>query len=300
MPSRNTDGRPWILLAAVLWSLSGIWTKSLPDDGMTIAVWRSFFAGAVLAPMAKGRGPGRIGARYFVIALAFASMIGLYIGAIKNTTAANAIFLQCSATAWVVPMGWLLLNEKPDGRTLVGVALALLGIVWIVSPELLGNGGTGHGLGMILGLASGVAYASVVIGLRACREDNSLWLSCWNNLAGAVLLAMVLTLAGFDVMPHRSSVLSLAVFGTLQMALPYAFFARGLQSTAPAQATLIALAEPILNPIWVWIGNGERPHQATVIGGGLMLVGVLVANARFGRKIPERTAEVRSGRIETD
>lgn len=286
MGSRSiaSDGRLWILLAAVLWSLSGIWTKSLPDDAMTIAVWRSIFAGLVLLPMVRTRRPARLTPRHFVVAVAFASMIGLYIGAIKNTTAANAIFLQCSATAWVVPFGWLFLGERADRRTLVGVGLAIVGIFWIVAPEVLGSAVTGHRLGIILGLTSGIAYACVVIGLRASRNDDSIWLSCWNNLAGAILLGLVLTLAGVDVRPTRSSILSLAAFGTLQMALPYAFFARGLRTVSPPQATLVALAEPILNPIWVWIGHGESPHRETVIGGGLMLLGVLVANMRTGKR----------------
>lgn len=278
------DGRIWVLVAAILWSLSGIWAKSLPDDAMTIAVWRSFFAGIVFLPFTRGRWPKRLTLRHFVVSAAFASMIGLYIGAIKNTTAANAIFLQCSATAWVVPMGWLFLGERIDKKTLIGVMLAIVGILWIVAPEIMGAADPGHRLGIILGLMSGIAYAGVVIGLRASRAEDSIWLSCWNNLAGAVILAVVLSVAGFDVRPSRASVLSLAAFGTLQMALPYAFFARGLQSVSPAQATLVALAEPILNPIWVWIGHGESPHRETVIGGGLMLLGVLVANLRPAKR----------------
>lgn len=276
------DGRVWVLLAAVLWSLSGVWTKLLPDDGTTIAIWRSFFAGLALVPFARGRGPKKIQPRYFWIALAFAAMIGLYIVAIKTTTAANAIFLQCSATAWVVPIGWLWLGEKPDRRTLTGVLLAVLGICWIVLPEVVG-GGSGHGLGMVLGLASGVAYALVVVGLRSCRQDNSLWLSSWNNLAGSLMLAALVAISGISIWPYRESLIGLAIFGVLQMALPYTFFARGLRTTTPANATLVALVEPILNPVWVWMLHGEHPHQATIIGGLIMLSGVFVANVR---KIP--------------
>lgn len=289
------DGRLWIFTAAVLWSLSGIWAKSLPDDAMTIAVWRSLFAGLVLLPLAWPRRPARLAPRHGLVAIAFASMIGLYIGSIKTTTAANAIFLQCSATAWVVPFGWLFLGERVDKRTLLGVGLAIAGICWIVAPEALSSVATGHRLGIVLGLASGIAYACVVIGLRAGRAEDSIWLSCWNNLAGAIVLAAVLSAAGLDIRPTRGSVLSLAAFGTLQMALPYTFFARGLRTVPPPLATLVALAEPILNPIWVWIGHGERPHRETVIGGGLMLLGVLVANVRLRRDLECEPANAGDG-----
>ena len=275
----SVDGRLWVFLAGVLWSLAGVWTKSLPDSGTTIAIWRGLFAGLALAPFAIGRGPKKITARYLWIAIAFATMVGLYIGAIKATTAANAIFLQCSATAWVVPIGWMFLNEKPDRRTLWGVGLAMLGIAWIIAPELLVVDSS-HLVGMAMGLASGVAYACVVVGLRSCRADDSIWLSVWNNMAGSLILAAVIALTGESILPYRSSIPGLAVFGFLQMALPYTFFARGLRTTTPAQATLIALVEPILNPIWVWLLHGERPHNATIIGGIFMIIGVVVANVK--------------------
>ena len=283
--TRQIDGRLWVLLAAVLWSLAGVWAKALPDSGTTIAIWRGLFAGLALAPFAIGQGPRPIRPRYFWIAFAFAAMTGLYIAAIKATTAANAIFLQCSATAWVVPIGWFFLNEKPDRRTLAGVALAMIGIGWILLPEITGLGSDpGHRFGMILGLASGVAYASVVVGLRSCRGDNALWLSSWNNAIGSLMLAGVIALSGTSVLPYRSSLIGLAIFGILQMSLPYIFFARGLRTTTPAQATLVALVEPILNPVWVWLLHGERPHNATVVGGLLMIIGVVVANVQFTRR----------------
>ena len=279
MHNSSVEGKLLIFLAGVLWSLSGVWTKSLPDDGATIAIWRGLFAGLALAPLARGRGPKRMGARYLFIAIAFAMMVGLYIGAIKATTAANAIFLQCSATAWVVPIGWLFLKEKPDQRTLLGVGLAVVGICWILLPELAGLG-SGHLMGMLMGLTSGVAYASVVVGLRSCRADDPIWLSAWKNMAGSLILAGIIALSGASILPYRSSLPGLAIFGFLQMSLPYIFFARGLRTTSPAQATLIALVEPILNPFWVWLLHGEKPHDSTIIGGLLMIAGVLVANLR--------------------
>jgi drug/metabolite transporter (DMT)-like permease len=116
------------------------------------------------------------------------------------------------------------------------------------------------------------------VGLRSCRADDSIWLSVWNNLAGSLILAGVIALTGESILPYRSSIPGLAVFGFLQMALPYTFFAKGLRTISPAQATLIALVEPILNPVWVWLLHDEQPHIATIIGGIFMIVGVVVAN----------------------
>ena len=66
----------------------------------------------------------------------------------------------------------------------------------------------------------------------------------------------------------------LLAFGVIQMALPYVLFARGLREVGTAEAGLIALVEPILNPIWVVLVVGERPAIPTLIGGLLLLSGV--------------------------
>lgn len=49
--SRPAVGRRFVLAAAVLWSVGGAITKSLTLDPLTIAFYRSLFAGLVLLPM---------------------------------------------------------------------------------------------------------------------------------------------------------------------------------------------------------------------------------------------------------
>ena len=41
------------------------------------------------------------------------------------------------------------------------------------------------------------------------------------------------------------------------------------------RALIICLAEPILNPIWVYLGNGEVPSMTTVIGVSFILLGAI-------------------------
>ena len=38
---------------------------------------------------------------------------------------------------------------------------------------------------------------------------------------------------------------------------------------------IICLVEPILNPIWVYLGNGEVPSMTTVIGVSFILLGAI-------------------------
>ena len=51
------------------------------------------------------------------------------------------------------------------------------------------------------------------------------------------------------------------------MAIPYVLFSRGLRPSALPEASLLALIEPILNPVWVVLFVGETPRRPRVIGG---------------------------------
>src|SRR5262249_52067285 len=132
VPGRSTaTGRLYVLAAAVLWSVAGVIAKILNLDAGSVAVLRSLFAGlgpvTVLPPRPWAFRPGMV-----PLALVFGAMIGLYLGAVKATTAANAIFLQYTAPFWIVPLGMIFLHERPDRRALLGIALAMVGVAAIV------------------------------------------------------------------------------------------------------------------------------------------------------------------------
>ncbi len=269
---RLAYGRRCVLAAAVLWSLSGVIAKGLVGlDAPVIAFYRGLFAGLALLPLATR---SKRSFRWGMIpqVLIFGAMTGLYIGALKSTTAANAIFLQYSAAIWMVPASFLILREWPDRRSLLGISLVAVGILVIV---VLGEKGPSDRLGISLALGSGVCYALVAVGMRALSNLDPIWLSAVNNLGGALVLgAWILLTIGPIPLPTPLEALALLGFGVIQMAIPYALFARGLREIPAPEAGLISLIEPILNPIWVLLVLSERPAQATILGGTFLLGGV--------------------------
>ena len=65
------------------------------------------------------------------------------------------------------------------------------------------------------------------------------------------------------------------------MGIPYVLFSRGLRFVAGHEASCIALLEPIVLPLWVYLAWGsitgyEPPAIWTLIGGGLILTGLLI------------------------
>jgi drug/metabolite transporter, DME family len=155
----------------------------------------------------------------------------------------------------------------------MGICLAIVGIAVIVLFRDASRPGEGRGIAF--GLASGIGYAAAAIGMRGMRDVDPIWLSIVNNLGGALALgAFAWIVWGPIAIPSGKEMLILLAFGVFQMAIPYALFARALQSVPAPEATLITLLEPLLNPIWVYLVHHERPGSATLAGGSLILLGV--------------------------
>jgi drug/metabolite transporter, DME family len=85
----------------------------------------------------------------------------------------------------------------------------------------------------------------------------------------------------------------LVVMGAVQLGLPYFLFSKGLQSVSLQEASLIALIEPVINPIWVALAVGEIPSAATLSGGAMILLGLGV---RYVSPLLNKSAEP-AGRV---
>lgn len=291
-------GRLCIVVAALLWSTSSVFTKILTKEtplgleqpaieGLAIddleipvqlACYRVLFAGLVLLPLVRPRDVA-IRPLMLFMALAFAVMNALFVTALALGTAANAILLQYTAPMWMYLAGVFLLREPADRRSSVALIIALTGVLVIV---LAGDGDEPRII--LIALVSGFAYAWVVTCLRALRQHSSQWLTSWNFLiSGLVLLPFVLPLRP----PTAAQFVVLFLYGAAQMALPYWLMARGLRSVGPVEAGMITLIEPLLNPLWAYLVSGEVPAGASYVGGTLILA------ALVWRYWPRKTTPVR-------
>ena len=265
-------GRWCVVTAAVLWSSSGVISKRLDLDAPTIAFYRGLFAGLALLPFIP-RKDRVYRPALLPLGAAFGVMVACFLGSVKTTTSANAIFLQCTSVFWVVPLSAFYLGERPDRRAGVSIAMAVLGIVLIVGWGY--DGRPNEWQGIALGLASGVITACVSVSLRGLRGLSPIWLSAALNLLGTAALGLWAILGRQGLaMPTWGQFLVLIAFGIFQMAIPYALYARGLREIGAPEAGLIGLIEPILNPTWVVLFVGEWPAGPTVVGGLFLLAGL--------------------------
>lgn len=288
--------RACLVLAAVLWSLGSLFMRLVQQPALIgwsepglaplpIAFFRALFAGLVMVPLLR-RADVRFDPRMGLMVVTFAVMSGVYLTAMGLGKAGNAIFLQNTAPFWLYLFAVFALGEPGDRRGWTAVLLGLAGAVVIVGgnwPRDLPADEQRTAVGVLaLGLASGVVYAGVVLFLRALREYSPAWLVFLNHAGSAAALGVFLLLApdeltGWTGFPTARQLALLAVFGAVQMALPYWLFARGLRTVGPAEAGIITLLEPLLNPVWAYLVTPatDTPNAPMFLGGGLILAALL-------------------------
>lgn len=287
-PRRKQWGRLLVLSAAILWSTSGLFAKSplldqWPQEvrGTLLAFWRALFAGLVLVPFVRRP---RWTWKLAPALLIFAVMNVTYLTAMVTTTAANAVWLQYTAPLWVFLANVIWLRDPVVWQDRLMLAFGMLGVGTILCFELLQTDAThaGHA-GVFWGLASGITFAGVIVSLRVLRDQDAAWLMALNLLVTAALLAPLVAYHG--IWPDGGQLLWLAAFGAFQMGIPYLLFAYGVRWIVGHEASCIALLEPVLVPVWVYLAwhnwpSYQAPAWWTLVGGAFILTGLLLRYRR--------------------
>ena len=275
--SPHVTARLYLLAGAVLWSTGGFFIKEIDAAAPSITFFRCLFAGLLLAPLVGGRRLPR-GPDIAVSIALFALLLGLYVGATKETTAANAIFLQYTAPLYVIAFAPWLLGERLRPRDLPPFAVCLAGIAVLFA----GNSGSGDATGMLMGAGSGFFYGLFLLWLRRVRYADPIAVTFVNCMGVAALFSFALFARDVDV----EDLALLFIMGAVQFALPYLLFTRGLRDVESGEASLLALIEPVLNPVWVVLFYGEEPTLATIIGGAIIIAGLAVRYAIIRETAP--------------
>ena len=255
-----------LLLAAVLWSLAGIFIKFLSLPPLTIVFYRSLFASLFFAFFVR-RSIAVPRVALLVSAIAYTAAISAFVSANKITTAANAIALQYTAPMFVFMIVHYLFGEKITGASWIALALGMLGIAVICA----GSAGQPDAAGVMIALLSGLLFSIYMVSLRFLKQFNPGTLTFLNNLVCCLIL---LPLVGSELSLTLKEGWIVAVMGVVQLGIPYWLFSKGLEQISVQEASLIVLIEPVLNPLWVGLIVGELPSGATLIG-GLCIVGSL-------------------------
>jgi drug/metabolite transporter (DMT)-like permease len=251
-----------VLAAAVLWSTGGAAIKLCGLSAWQIAGGRSLVAGLFLLAVVR-EARARPSPRILAVGVAYAFTVVLFVLATKLGTAANAIFIQDTAPLWVLLLSPWLLRETPTRGELLAVPIYGGGLALFFLDEL----SSGQLAGNLAALASGVAFAFSIVGLRALRGRGPAAL-VWGNVIAA---AATLPLWPSGPSPAPVDLSLVAYLGVFQLGLAYLAFSRGISGTPAVEASLLILLEPVLNPVWAFALAGERPGPWALAGGAVIL-----------------------------
>ena len=189
-----------------------------------------------------------------------------YVFALLYNTVANALFIFSCAPFLAGFLGWILLGERVATRTWFAIGISMAGLAVMVVSELA----VSHYLGTLLALWIPIAYAASIIAVRRSKRDNMLVALCLAGLVAGGLSAIFVT---DFALTSRDLIISLYL-GVFQVGVGFTLVVLGSRYVPAAQVGLLALVEPILAPVWAWMGVGEVPGKATIVGGTIIFLAI--------------------------
>jgi drug/metabolite transporter (DMT)-like permease len=202
----------------------------------------------------------------------YAILVILFVLATKQTTAANAIFLQYTAPVYVLIFEPLMYKEKFRTRDLITVLVCVGGMTLFFVGQLRPQDVAGN----LLALASGVCFAFYFLLLRhpKAREVNRASSVIYGNLLVVVVTAPwgLAAVGGINL----QDAVNVIYLGVVQLGIAYALFTVGMtRGVRSLDAGIICFIEPVLNPVWVFLVLGERPSRWALLGGAIIVAAVI-------------------------
>ena len=240
----------WLVAAAAIcWSSGGLIARLVATDPWTTVFWRSVFCAAFLSAAVTIAQRGRLAA------------------VVRETGWPGVLMAACFATASTCFIMAL-------ARTSVANTL----VIQSLSPFIAGLGGwlfLGERVRSRTWIAMGVALLGTVVML-------------WGAAGAGSRIGDLLAFSWAEPSSASAGNLALlALFGIGQLGSGLLLFTAGARLIPVAEASLIAVLECVLGPLWVWLAVGERPGAFSLIGGAVIL-SALVAHTAADLARPPR------------
>lgn len=275
--SEHNKGILAVFLTAILWSSGGLFIKLISLDSMELSFFRCTIAAVVFALMFRKR-VLKLNPLALLNSLAYAAVLILFVIATKTTTAANAIFLQSTAPIYVLIFEPLLTKTKWERINIITIVVCFLGMILFFMGDLT----PGDIKGNIAALLAGVAFAAFFLGMKKNEPQYGESSIFYGNVIVALICIPFITDMNSISFQDFAMVSFLGVF---QIAFAYALFSYGLKRIIAVEASIISMFEPVLNPIWVFIGYGEVPSFYAIIGGIIIITAIstrtIISNSDF-------------------
>ena len=284
-----THSRAVLLMIAItlMWSIAGVVTRHLESArSFEITFWRSFFtllSLLVILPLFQGRVVftkiRHAGRFLWISGVCWSVMFTAFMVALTMTSVANVLVTMAVGPFITALMAWAFIGHRIPVRTWMAIAVAGAGIVWMHGGQV--GAGPGQLAGTLVALLVPLAAAvnwTVVQRSQTQGEKIDLVPAV---LVGAFISALTTLPLAFPFAATAHDLGLLALLGLVQLAIPCVLSVICARVLKAPEISLLALLEIIFGILLAWAGAGEVP-AASVLTGGMLVIGALVANELLG------------------
>lgn len=200
-----------------------------------------------------------------------------YIGALKETGAANVVFILALVPVLTAVFSRLFIHEEVRPFTWIATVLALIGVGIIVRDSLSFGGLWGDFLAFVCACCTAAAFTII----RASGKNVATSLGVGSLVSALIALLIFkadVSLLGKTAAFGMPSWFWVALNGLVIIPLSSSLIANGPRFLPSADVSMFFLLETILTPIWIWLLFKEAPSNAVLLGGAIVIV-TLVAHS---------------------
>lgn len=213
----------------------------------------------------------------------------LFILGMQYTRAGVAALILAAAPAWVAIIARMMGREQISQSAWTGIALQLLGVVFVVGSAF-GMESSGKSLygALLMALGSMCWALYTVLAQPHTLRAHPLHLSALTMLSGAVLVIAAalpgLRHANLSAVPF--SAWSAVLYSSLgAIVIGYLLYYRGVRVLGPTRASMYGNLQPVVALIVAWAALHEHPTAVQWLGAALILGGLLLSRNSRGSLI---------------
>ncbi len=171
-----------------------------------------------------------------------------------------------------------LLGKRPGRGAVFGLLIGFLGALVVATRGNLTSLNLSNPVGVALGIGSAVIWAAYwLLNLRDKRPLIEKMF--WNFLFGFAYVSVILTLLGGLVVPPLVGAIGAIYVGLFEMGITYIFWYKAVEGDIGFASNLAYLV-PFLSLLFIFTVVGESIAPATVGGLVLIVIGIVMGNAR--------------------
>jgi drug/metabolite transporter (DMT)-like permease len=280
------------LFAVIVWGASFVATKiALQDTSPITIVWLRFLMGVIILGIAVGYRrqfafPNKKEWAYFAL-LGFLGITfhqWLQSNALRTSEAGTSAWIVSTTPVFMALLGWLILKEAPGWVKTLGILLAFVGVLIVISKGNLHAISIGRfgAPGDLLILISAVNWAVFSVLSRRGLKTYPASLMMFYVMSFGWLFTSLLFLPtkGFAEISNLtfSGWMGISFLGIFCSGLAYIAWYDALKALTTAQTGVFLYIEPIVTVVLAFFLLREAITAALLLGGAIILFGVWLVN----------------------